>query len=72
VGDILAGIVVAGILLTYALLGRRQTATRSHYEEQEKRAIERQGELLARQAELAKPHTDQEAADEVNRAFTGK
>lgn len=71
-GDIFAGLVVAGILLTYALLGRKQAAARYHYEEQEKRAIERQGELLARKAELEKPHTDQEAADEVNRAFGGK
>lgn len=67
-GDIFAGIVVAGILLTYALM-RRRPDPRETIVAEERKAIEKQGELLHKQAELRKPHTTQEAADALNDAF---
>lgn len=67
-GDILTGVLVAGILLTYALM-RRRPDPRDEIVKEERRAIEKQGEILAKQDALRKPHTPQEAADAINEIF---
>lgn len=68
--SIAAGVVVLGALIIMSLASRwAKPVDRVKAEEDEKRAIERQGELHAAQAELHKPKTMGEVADEFNKTF---
>ena len=67
-GEVAIGIAVLGILALLSLAGRRPK-DREKAEQDEKKAIERQGVILAEGARLAEPKTTKEVADEVNKAF---
>lgn len=69
-GEFTAGIVVLGTLFVLAVVSRwGRPKDRVDMEQDEKRAIEKQGELLAAQEELHKPKTMHEVADEFNKTF---
>lgn len=67
-GEFAVGVVVLGFLALLSLAGRRPK-DRDKAEQDERKAIERQGAIRAEGARLAEPKTPKEVADEVNKAF---
>lgn len=68
--NITAAVVVLGALFVLAVSARwNRPKGREQVEQDERRAIERQGVILAEGARLQQVTNPQEVADEVNKAF---
>lgn len=68
--NIAAAVVVLGALFVLAVAARwNRPKGREQVEQDERRAIERQGVILAEGARLQQVTNPQEVADEVNKAF---